>query len=169
MIETLGDDALSLAEGTAEGLDAAGAVLWEATKETVFWAAERVLRQALAPVHEYRTSAKRVQAALDAQLAALPPRKEEKGKEGKEDSSSVEKGVRQIVPVMSCPSDVAPITCKRRRTRDLKVSKQQQLRLRVRRQECQRRVLLPSCAVFLFSHSCPSRELWKANRVPLCW
>lgn len=91
LIETLGEDALSLAEGTAEGVDAAGAVLWGATKEAVFWAAERVLRQALAPVHEYRTSAKRVQAALDAQLGALPAGK---GK-GKEDSPSVEEGVRQ--------------------------------------------------------------------------
>lgn len=72
LMETVGDDALSLAEGTAAGVDAAGTALWGLTKEVAVWATDFVLRQALAPVHEYRTSAKRVQAALDEEQAALP-------------------------------------------------------------------------------------------------
>lgn len=72
LIETVGDDALSLAEGTAAGADAAGTALWGLTKEVAAWAADLVLRQALTPVHEYRTSTRRVQAALDEELAALP-------------------------------------------------------------------------------------------------
>lgn len=72
MIETVGDDALSLAEGTAAGVDAAGTALWGLAKEVAVWATDLVLRQALAPVHEYRTSTRRVQAALDEEQAALP-------------------------------------------------------------------------------------------------
>lgn len=71
-MENVGDDALSLAEGTAAGVDAAGTALWGLAKEVAVWAADVVLRQALAPVHEYRTSARRVQEALDEEQAALP-------------------------------------------------------------------------------------------------
>lgn len=77
LIETATDDALSLAsgvaEGTAAGVDAAGTALWGVTKEAGVWAIEQVLRQALAPVHEYRTSSRRVQAAVDEEQMALPP------------------------------------------------------------------------------------------------
>ncbi|CBJ28402.1 hypothetical protein Esi_0104_0073 [Ectocarpus siliculosus] len=69
LIETTTDDALvlagDLAEGTALGLDAAGTALWEVTKELGGWAADSVLRPVLTPVHEYRTSTRRVQDALD--------------------------------------------------------------------------------------------------------
>ncbi|CAM9258317.1 unnamed protein product [Ectocarpus sp. 8 AP-2014] len=69
LIETTTDDALvlagDLAEGTALGLDAAGTALWEVTKELGGWAADSVLRPVLGPVHEYRTSTRRVQDALD--------------------------------------------------------------------------------------------------------
>lgn len=71
-MENVADDALSLAEGTATGVDAAGAALWGLTKDVAVWASDLVLRQALAPVHEYRTSMRRVQAALDEDQAALP-------------------------------------------------------------------------------------------------
>lgn len=57
-----------VAEGTASGLDAVGTALWEVTKELSGWAADSVLRQVLTPVHEYRTSARRVQDALDEEL-----------------------------------------------------------------------------------------------------
>lgn len=85
-METVADDALSLAEGTATGVDEAGAALWGLTKDVAVWATDLVLRQALAPVHEYRTSAKRVQAALDEEQAALP-------QTSTPSRSSVEKGV----------------------------------------------------------------------------
>lgn len=70
-METVADDALSLAEGTATGVDAAGAALWGLTKDVAVWATDLVLRQALSPVHEYRTSVRRVQAALDEEQTAL--------------------------------------------------------------------------------------------------
>lgn len=69
LIETTTDDALvlagDLAEGTALGLDAAGTALWEVTKELGGWVADSMLRPVLTPVHEYRTSTRRVQDALD--------------------------------------------------------------------------------------------------------
>lgn len=77
MIDTATDDALSLAsgvaDGTAAGVDAAGTALWYVTKEAGVWVIERVLRQVLAPVHDYRTSARRVQVAVDEEQKALPP------------------------------------------------------------------------------------------------
>lgn len=86
-METVADDALSLAEGTATGVDAAGAALWGLTKDVAAWATDLVLRQALSPVHEYRTSVRRVQAALDEEQAALPPQVSMPSR------SSAEKGV----------------------------------------------------------------------------
>ncbi|CAN0127249.1 unnamed protein product, partial [Hapterophycus canaliculatus] len=75
LVETAANDAALLAsdvaEGTATGLDAAGTAIWDVAKEAGGWAAEQVLRQALTPVHKYRASARRVQAALDEERIAL--------------------------------------------------------------------------------------------------
>lgn len=77
LIETVTDDARllvsDLAEGTAAGVDAAGSALWGVAVEAGSSTAELLLRQALAPVHEYRTSAMRVKVALDEEQALLPP------------------------------------------------------------------------------------------------
>lgn len=73
LIETVTDDARllasDLAEGTAAGVDALWGVAVEAGSSTL----ELLLRQALAPVHDYQTSAKRVKVALDEEQALLPP------------------------------------------------------------------------------------------------
>lgn len=180
LIETLGDDALSLAEGTAGGVDAAGTAIWGLTKGAAVWAAERVLRQALAPVHEYRTSSKRVQAALDAQLAALPTGK------GKEASASVEEGV-QHAGWMSHPGPALYLSIFAghiKMTMSESSGSQQTVGAQrvccacvccVRCQQCGR---LRECCCGCFClmpvslHPCPSRERWnkaKPRQTRCCW
>lgn len=77
MIDTIAGDAQLFASesarGAAAGVNAAGTALWGAAVEAGGSAAEMLLRQALEPVHAYRTSAARVQAALDEERVALPP------------------------------------------------------------------------------------------------
>lgn len=94
MVETATNDAVVLAsdvvEGTATGFSAAGTALWDGTKEAAGWAAEQFLRQALTPVHAYRTSARRVQAALDDERATLP---DSRAQQSRRSPSSVEEGV----------------------------------------------------------------------------
>lgn len=89
LMETVADDALSLAEGTATGLGAAGEALWGLTRNVAAWASDLVLRQALAPVHEYRTSARRVQAALDEEQAALPDARPQQPRSSAEEGALV--------------------------------------------------------------------------------
>lgn len=77
MIYNVADDAQlfasDLAKGTVEGVDAASSALRGVVVEAGSSATERLLRQALAPVHDYWTSVMRVQAAVDEEQAALPP------------------------------------------------------------------------------------------------
>ncbi|CAM9879247.1 unnamed protein product, partial [Laminaria digitata] len=79
LVESATDDARllasDLAEETAAGANAAGSALWGVAVEAGSSTAELLLRQALAPVHGYRTSAMRVKVALDKEQALLPPRR----------------------------------------------------------------------------------------------
>ena len=115
-METVADDALSLAEGTATGVDAAGEALWGLTRDVAVWVSDLVLRQALAPVHEYRTSTRRVQAALDEQQAAQP-------QASSPPRSSAEKGVlvhssvRTIANLLASCMDASYLTRNLERTR----------------------------------------------------